>query len=107
MPPTRSTPPVALLMLLGVRGGWSAGCRATKAGEVDLRGLREEIERTGLSDIGKAISDKKTDAFAEAYKQTLQGCYACHRASEKPYLRPRMPEQPETRIINFDPAATW
>ena len=81
--------------------------RRTQAGEVDLRGLLEAIERTGLSDIGKAIGDKKTDAFAEAYKQTLQGCYACHRASEKPYLRPRMPEQPETRIINFDPAATW
>jgi Transcriptional regulator PadR-like family len=35
------------------------------------------------------------------------GCYACHRASDKPYLRPRIPEAPEARIINFDPAATW
>jgi len=25
----------------------------------------------------------------------------------KPYLRPRIPEQPASRIINFDPAATW
>ncbi len=81
--------------------------RRTTAGEVDLRGLLEAVERTGLTNLGKAIADKNPDALAEAYKQTLQGCYACHRASDKPYLRPRIPDQPETRIINFDPTATW
>jgi hypothetical protein len=24
-----------------------------------------------------------------------------------PYLRPRVPQEPEARIINFDPTATW
>jgi len=33
--------------------------------------------------------------------------YSCHKASEKPCLRPQIPEQPEARIINFDPGAKW
>jgi hypothetical protein len=28
-------------------------------------------------------------------------------ASTKPYLRPRVPERPEGRIINLDPKADW
>ena len=47
------------------------------------------------------------DRFTRAYRLTLEGCYSCHKASDKPYLRPRIPEQPASRIINFDPAATW
>ena len=40
----------------------------------------------------------------KAYQQTLAGCYACHTAAERPYLRPKVPEQPETRIIDFEPS---
>jgi len=81
--------------------------RRIPGGEVDLRGLLEVVDRTGLEDIGKAIAGKSSDGFTAAYRQTLEGCYSCHKASDKPYLRPRIPEQPESRIINFDPAATW
>jgi hypothetical protein len=28
-------------------------------------------------------------------------------AADKPYLRPRVPDAPETRAINFDPNADW
>jgi hypothetical protein len=81
--------------------------RRAQGGEVDLRGLLEAVDRTGLADIAKAISGKDADGFAAAYRQTLEGCYSCHKAADKAYLRPRIPEQPEARIINFDPAATW
>ena len=81
--------------------------RPIPGGEVDLRGLLEAVDRTGLADIGKAIAGKSSDGFIAGYRRTLEGCYSCHRASDKPYLRPRIPEQPESRIINFDPAATW
>ena len=81
--------------------------RRIPAGEVDLRGLLEAVDRTGLSEIGKAIADKNSEGFTGAYRRTLEGCYSCHKAADKPYLRPRIPEQPESRIINFDPAATW
>ena len=81
--------------------------RRTTAGPVDLHGLLEAVDRTGLAAVGKAIAEKSTDAFTAGYKQTLEGCYACHKASDKPYLRPRIPDEPEVRIINFDPAETW
>jgi hypothetical protein len=61
--------------------------RRIPAGEVDLRGLLEAVDAAGLADIGKAITEKNT--------------------SDKPHLRPRIPEQPASRIINFNPAATW
>jgi hypothetical protein len=78
-----------------------------EGGEVDLRGLLEAVDHTGLAGIAKAIGEQNLDAFGNGYRQTLEGCYTCHKASDKPYLRPRIPEQPEVRIINFDPAATW
>jgi len=81
--------------------------RRIPGGEVDLRGLLEAVDSTGLTEIGKAIADKNSGGFTGAYRRTLEGCYSCHKASDKPYLRPRIPEQPESRIINFDPAATW
>ena len=81
--------------------------RRIPGGEVDLSGLLEALDSTALSEIGKAIADKNGEAFAGAYRHTIEGCYSCHKASDKPYLRPRIPEQPESRIINFDPAATW
>ena len=81
--------------------------RRIPGGEIDLRGLLEAVDSTGLAGIGKAIADKNGEAFTGAYRRTLDGCYSCHKASDKPYLRPRIPEQPESRIINFDPAATW
>ena len=81
--------------------------RRIPGGEIDLRGLLEAVDSTGLADIGKAISEKNGVAFDGAYRRTLEGCYSCHKASDKPYLRPRIPEQPAARIINFDPAAAW
>ncbi len=81
--------------------------RRVPAGEVDLRGLLEAVDSTGLTDIGKAITEKNSEAFGRAYRRTLEGCYTCHKASDKPYLRPRIPELPASRIINFDPTATW
>ena len=81
--------------------------RRIPGGAIDLRGLLEAVDSTGLAEIGKAITDKNGEGFTGAYRYSLEGCYSCHRASAKPYLRPRIPEQPESRIINFDPTATW
>jgi hypothetical protein len=33
--------------------------------------------------------------------------HACLKASENPFLRPQVPTQPETQIVNFDPDAKW
>ena len=37
----------------------------------------------------------------------LTVCYSCHKAADKPYLRPQVPTEPATRLINFDPKADW
>jgi len=81
--------------------------RKTKAGEVELRGILEAVDNTMLSELEKTIEKQDVKMFADTYKQTIEGCYSCHKASEKPYLRPQIPEQPEARIINFDPEAKW
>jgi len=78
--------------------------RKTKGGDLDLRVILDALDRTVLADTQKAIDARNPEAFTKAYQQTLAGCYACHTAAEKPYLRPKIPEQPETRIIDFKPS---
>jgi hypothetical protein len=45
--------------------------------------------------------------YRTAYRHTLEGWYSCHKAADKPDLRPQMPERPATTIINFDPNSIW
>ena len=68
-----------------------------------MRAILEAVDNTMLSEIQKAIEKQDVQKFGDTYKQSIEGCYSCHKASEKPYLRPQIPEQPEARIINFDP----
>ena len=81
--------------------------RKVRAGDLELKGILDAVDNTLLSQVQKAIEAKDRMKFTNAYKQTLEGCYSCHKAAEKPYLRPQIPERPETTIINFDPLATW
>src|SRR5438093_12348682 len=62
--------------------------RRIPAGEIDLSGLLEAVDSTGLADIGKGITDKNTEACGGAYRRTLEGSYTCPKASDKPSLRP-------------------
>jgi hypothetical protein len=82
--------------------------RKTSAGlDIDLRGILQSLENTQLTAVHSAIEGKDADQFSAAYRLTLEACYACHKTSEKPYLRPQVPEQPDAHIINFDPNAKW
>jgi len=82
--------------------------RTTKAGsEVDLKGILQAIDNSFLTEIDGAITNKDTTKFKTAYRQTLEGCYACHKAVEKPFLRPQVPSAPSATILSFDPNATW
>jgi hypothetical protein len=81
--------------------------RTVRAGTLDLNGIAEAIDNTQFADLKKAIDAKQKEQFVQLYEQTLTACYACHQASEKPYLRPQKPAEPEVKIINFDPTATW
>ncbi|HQX50259.1 MAG TPA: hypothetical protein PLY87_06655 [Planctomycetaceae bacterium] len=75
--------------------------------EVKLRDILEAVENSPLKQLREAIDSKDPDTFVAAYRFTLESCYACHKAADKPYLRPRIPDQPAESAINFDPAAEW
>jgi len=75
--------------------------------EVNLPKILQAMENGPLKQLETTIKSKDTERFVAAYKFTLENCYACHKAADKPYLRPQLPTQPAVRIINFDPTAKW
>jgi len=81
--------------------------RKTRGGDLELKGILDAVDGAFLSAIDKSIENKDVQKFTAAYRQALEGCYACHKAAEKPYLRPQIPQAPPQPIINFDPGATW
>ena len=81
--------------------------RQVGTAEVDLRGISDAVDNTLLAGIGKTIGAKDIQGFKTAYRNTLEGCYACHKACQKPYLRPQVPSAVGAPILNFDPNATW
>jgi len=103
--------PLAKYYLQGTRShlNWAVRLhpvRTTSTGsEVNLNGILQAIDSTYLTQIDSAITNKDTAKFKAAYRQTLEGCYACHTACEKPFLRPQVPTAPSATILNFAPNA--
>lgn len=82
--------------------------RKDSAGQtINLDDILQGLENGPLKQLQEAIVTKDKAAFDKTYRFTLEGCYSCHKAADKPFLRPQIPPQPETPIINFDPAAEW
>ncbi len=78
--------------------------RKTAAGaDVDLNGILRAVDDGFLAELNKSIEKKDAAGFKAAYRQSLGGCYVCHQACEKPYLRPRVPTAPSTLILDFSP----
>jgi hypothetical protein len=77
--------------------------RTTSTGsEVNLNGILQAIDNSFLTEIDSAITNTDVAKFKTVYRQTLEGCYACHTACEKPFLRPQVPTAPSAMILNFD-----
>ena len=74
--------------------------------EVNLKGILDAVDGGLLAEVGRSITNKDSAKFKASYQQALRGCYSCHLACEKPYLRPQIPTTPAVSIINFDPDAT-
>ena len=53
--------------------------------EVDLGGILEAVENTHFAWLEEALAKKEKARFEEVYRLTLEACYACHKASGKPY----------------------
>lgn len=75
--------------------------------EVKLQEILQALENSPLKELEDSIKAKDQDKVVADYKTMLASCYACHKASDKPYLRPRLPEHPASAIMNFDPDAAW
>lgn len=72
---------------------------------IDLGAIAQALDNTNLAGLKQAIEAKQKTQFAALYTEALSVCYACHKASGKPYLRPQIPASPEARMINMDPNA--
>jgi hypothetical protein len=90
---------------------WTIRLRPVRKGpdgnDVNLVPIFEAIDSSAFKAMADAIQEQDAQAFATAYRTTLEACYGCHKASGKPYLRPMIPTAPSQAIINFDAAATW
>jgi len=75
--------------------------------EVKLEEILQSIENSQLLQFGDLIQRHDEKNFESMYRSMLEACYSCHKASDKPYLRPQVPDAPAASIINFDPAAKW
>src|SRR4051812_41890967 len=73
--------------------------------EVDLKGILDALEQTSLKDLDQAVKAKDKTRFTAAYKQQLENCMACHRASSKEYIRLHVPERPDSSMVEFQPDA--
>lgn len=78
-----------------------------KGRDVNLVGILEAFENSQLKELKKVIDGKDVAGFERVYRESLTMCYSCHKAADKPYLRPQVPLEPPSRIINFDPKADW
>lgn len=79
----------------------------TKGNDVDLAPILEGFENGPLKLLQESIAARDGAAFEKQYRAPLETCYGCHKASDKPYLRPQIPERPESPLINFNPLAEW
>lgn len=71
--------------------------------EIDLGGILGGLETSTLKDLDLAVKAKDKEKFAAGYKTQLEACMACHKASNKPYIRLRIPERADSNILEFKP----
>jgi hypothetical protein len=77
--------------------------RKTQAGDVNLKGILDAVNNSLLALVDQAITNKDVANFRTAYRQTIEGCNACHTACERSYIRLQVPNAPSMTIIHFDP----
>jgi hypothetical protein len=75
--------------------------------DINLVNILEAFENSQLSQLKQVIDRKDRSGFERLYKESLTACYSCHKAADKPYLRPQVPFEAATHVLNFDPKADW
>jgi hypothetical protein len=90
---------------------WTIRINPTRKGPdgqpVDLKGIFDGVDTSVMTPLKASVQNKDAAAFVPAYRTMLEACYACHKSSGKPYLRPMIPSAPPQAIITYDPNAAW
>ena len=89
---------------------WTVAIRPVRQLEgkpVDIKGIWDGLEPSTFAAVEIAISTEDKAEFEKEYRVALESCYACHKASGLPFLRPQIPTAPSSTMINFDPKAEW
>jgi hypothetical protein len=73
----------------------------------DVQGILDGIETSSMAMLKDSIEKKNSVAFVAAYKTMIESCYACHKAVEKPFLRPMIPLTQTQTVLNLSPTAKW
>jgi hypothetical protein len=66
--------------------------------EIKLQEILQAVENSPLKQLEESIKVQGREKFIAAYEFMLTSCYSCHKASDKPYLRPRIPDHPASAI---------
>jgi hypothetical protein len=77
--------------------------RKIATGDLELQPLLDSLEKGALARLGDAVMANDVVQLETAYRATLDGCHACHVASEKPYLELQVPATPAEPMIRFAP----
>jgi hypothetical protein len=77
--------------------------RKISTGDLELQPYLDTLEKDPLAKVGEAITAKNVAQLETAYRATLEGCHACHTASEKAYLDLQVPTAPAEPLIRFTP----
>jgi hypothetical protein len=71
--------------------------------EIDLAGILGALETSTLKDLDQAIKARDKAKFEAGYRSQLDACMSCHKASNKPFIRLRVPERPDAGVLEFKP----
>ena len=74
---------------------------------VDLQGIFDGLDTTTFKEVKDVIDKKDGARFEAVYRQSLEGCYSCHKSVGRAYLRPQIPAIVPQPIVNLNPAADW
>lgn len=88
-----------------VRLRWAVRITPTRkiaSGEVALAPILDGLEKDQLSAVERAVASRNVAQLEASYRSMLEGCYGCHVASEKPFLRLQVPEAPAEPLIDFE-----
>lgn len=77
--------------------------RKISTGDLTLQPFLDALEQDHLAKVADALTAKSVGQLESAYRATLEGCHACHTASEKPYLALQVPVTPAEPLIRFAP----